>query len=61
MPVPAKTQSAPAKTHRPGQLLADLEQRQDDVLTQLDELDSQLKEVLKGLGVSEESDDLGAS
>lgn len=36
--------------HEPGHLLADLEQRQDDVLSQLDELDAQLTEVLKGLG-----------
>ena len=36
----------------PGQLLRELEQRQDDVLDQLDALDSQLQEVLRGLGVT---------
>lgn len=36
----------------PGQLLHDLERRQDDVLKQLDDLELQLNEVLKGLGVS---------
>lgn len=36
----------------PGFLLADLERRQDEVLEQLDDLDSKLREVLKGLGVS---------
>ena len=36
----------------PGQLLKELEQRQDDVLKQLDALDAKLEEVLKGLGVS---------
>lgn len=42
----------------PGQLLKELEQRQDDVLKQLDDLDSQLREVLEGLGVTshEETD-----
>ncbi len=38
----------------PGQLLHDLEQRQDEVLMQLDDLDAKLTEVLKGLGASEE-------
>ncbi len=36
----------------PGQLLKELEQRQDDVLKQLDALDAKLEEVLKGLGVT---------
>ncbi len=36
----------------PGQLLNELERRQDDVIQQLDDLESQLDEVLKGLGVS---------
>ncbi|KAA1259327.1 hypothetical protein LF1_18580 [Rubripirellula obstinata] len=48
---------SPTPTHQvddqePGQLLRELEQRQDDVLDQLDALDSQLQEVLKGLGVT---------
>ena len=38
--------------HEPGQLLKELEQRQDEVLQQLDELDARLREVLEGLGVS---------
>ncbi len=38
--------------HEPGQLLYELEQRQDDVLAQLDELDAKLTEVLQGLGVT---------
>lgn len=36
----------------PGQLLHELERRQDDVLSQLDELDARLSEVLRGLGVN---------
>lgn len=36
----------------PGQLLTELEQRQDDVLEQLDALDNQLQEVLRGLGLT---------
>ncbi len=36
----------------PGQLLHELERRQDEVLTQLDDLDAKLTEVLKGLGVT---------
>jgi len=40
----------------PGQLLNELERRQDDVLKQLDDLEDQLNEVLKGLGVSTDED-----
>jgi hypothetical protein len=36
----------------PGHLLCELERRQDDVLRQLDELESQLNQVLTGLGVA---------
>jgi hypothetical protein len=36
----------------PGQLLKELEKRQDEVLQQLDELDTKLQEVLHGLGVT---------
>jgi hypothetical protein len=36
----------------PGHLLKELEQRQDEVLEQLDDLDARLREVLQGLGVS---------
>ena len=44
----------------PGQMLHEMERRQDDVLTQLDELDARLSEVLRGLGVNldEEIDSL---
>ncbi|TWT65314.1 hypothetical protein [Allorhodopirellula solitaria] len=35
----------------PGQLLAELERRQDDAMAQLDDLESKLNEVLKGLNV----------
>ena len=42
----------------PGQLLNDLERRQDEVLTQLDDLDAKLKEVLKGLGATLDDEDL---
>lgn len=50
---------SPTPTHHtaayePGQLLDELERRQDDVLLQLDALDARLTEVLKGLGVSDE-------
>jgi hypothetical protein len=36
----------------PGQLLKELEHRQDEVLKQLDDLDSRLRDVLEGLGVT---------
>jgi hypothetical protein len=41
----------------PGQLLRELEQRQDEVLAQLDELDAKLQSVLRGLGVTLEDVD----
>ncbi len=40
----------------PGQLLNDLEKRQDEVLEELDALDTKLQEVLKGLGVTLEDE-----
>jgi len=40
----------------PGQLLDDLEQRQDEVLAQLDELDAKLTAVLKSLGATLDDD-----
>lgn len=46
------TPTSNVDTLEPGQLLLDLERRQDDVLLQLDALDAQLNEVLKGLGVT---------
>ena len=39
-----------------GHLLDDLERRQDDVIAQLDDLDSKLEEVLKGLEPERTSD-----
>ncbi|TWT84025.1 hypothetical protein CA13_54990 [Planctomycetes bacterium CA13] len=51
-PTPTSTVDA----SEPGQLLNDLERRQDDVLAQLDALDAQLTEVLKGLGVTPEDE-----
>jgi hypothetical protein len=46
------TPTSLVSSHEPGQLLKELEKRQDEVLQQLDELDSRLREVLEGLGVS---------
>ena len=46
------TPTSQASDNEPGQLLKELEQRQDDVLAQLDALDAKLEEVLKGLGVT---------
>ncbi len=46
------TPTSQASDIEPGQLLKELEQRQDDVLAQLDALDAKLEEVLRGLGVS---------
>lgn len=40
----------------PGYLLDDLERRQDDVIAQLDDLDSKLEEVLKGLEPASDDD-----
>jgi hypothetical protein len=45
-----------ASEYEPGQLLNELEQRQDEVLIELDELDAKLREVLRGLGVTVEDD-----
>lgn len=42
----------------PGQLLADLERRQDDVLAQLDDLENKLRDVLQGLNVEMESGEI---
>ena len=46
------TPTSQASDTEPGQLLKELEQRQDDVLAQLDALDAKLEEVLRGLGVT---------
>jgi hypothetical protein len=51
---PTPTQHSAA--YEPGQLLDDLERRQNDVLLQLDALDARLTEVLKGLGASFEEE-----
>ena len=50
-PSPARTSGSP-KALEPGQLLMDLERRQDEVLEQLDDLDAKLKDVLKELGAT---------
>ncbi|MGI9467099.1 MAG: hypothetical protein ACR2OA_08265 [Rubripirellula sp.] len=50
------TQTSQVADIEPGQLLNELEQRQDDVLEQLDALDTHLQEVLRGLGVTLEDD-----
>ena len=49
--------ASPNTPYEPGQLLIELEQRQDDVLAQLDDLDAKLKEVLKGLGATLDEED----
>ncbi|NND97240.1 MAG: hypothetical protein HKN47_07930 [Pirellulaceae bacterium] len=41
----------------PGQLLIDLERRQDEVLAQLDELDAKVTAVLKSLGATMDDED----
>lgn len=50
------TQTSQVADLEPGQLLNELERRQDDVLEQLDTLDAQLEEVLRGLGVTLEDE-----
>ncbi|MGB7327883.1 MAG: hypothetical protein WBD31_23610 [Rubripirellula sp.] len=50
------TPTSQVADQEPGQLLRELEQRQDDVLEQLDALDAKLKAVLSGLGVTMEDD-----
>ena len=46
------TPSTQTSDYQPGQLLKELEQRQDEVLAQLDDLDAKLREVLQGLGAT---------
>ena len=50
------TPTSQVADYEPGQLLRELEQRQDDAMAQLDELDEKLNEVLKGLGVTPEDE-----
>ncbi len=51
-----------AATMKPGDLLHDLDRRQDDVLTQLDELQAKLDGVLAELGITAMGDgDLDAA
>ncbi|MCM2373350.1 hypothetical protein [Aporhodopirellula aestuarii] len=40
----------------PGQLLADLERRQDEAMLQLDDLERKLRDVLKGLNIEMEDE-----
>ena len=49
--------SPQSRDFEPGQLLSDLERRQDDALKQLDDLENQLNEVLQGLGITALADD----
>jgi len=48
------THLSDAEENAPGQLLADLERRQDDVLLQLDDLENKLRDVLRGLNIEME-------
>jgi len=50
-PIACAAESVDADEHA-GNLLADLERRQDDVLAQLDELDRRVSDLLRGLGVT---------
>ena len=50
------TPTSHASESEPGQLLYELEKRQDEVLSQLDALDAKLTEVLTGLGVTLEDE-----
>ena len=50
------TPTSLASESEPGQLLYELERRQDEVLSQLDALDAKLTEVLTGLGVTLEDE-----
>ncbi len=52
----SSTPSSLVPEHEPGHLLRELEQRQEEVLQQLDDLDARLKEVLDGLGVTAEEE-----
>ncbi|MEM8671648.1 MAG: hypothetical protein AAGG48_29285 [Planctomycetota bacterium] len=49
----------PPGVSEPGNLLKELEERQDEVLAQLDELDAKLRQVLEGLGVTTEEPEAG--
>lgn len=42
----------------PGQLLAELERRQNDALAQLDDLENKLRDVLRGLNIEMEEIEL---
>ena len=46
------TPSSHVDDHEPGQLLYELEQRQDEALRELEKLEARLHDVLTGLGVS---------
>ncbi|MGV3483870.1 MAG: hypothetical protein ACO1RT_05590 [Planctomycetaceae bacterium] len=56
-PLPNAMQAAAAREQESGQMLLDLERRQDDVLSQLDDLDQKLTSILRGLGVTMSADD----
>ncbi|MEO1525148.1 MAG: hypothetical protein AAFX06_06910 [Planctomycetota bacterium] len=48
--------NSPFHDDGPGHLLEELERRQDDVIAQLDDLDAQLEEVLRGLEPASDED-----
>ena len=50
-------QQAAEREYEAGQTLLELERRQDDVLSQLDDLDQKLTSILRGLGVTMSDDD----
>lgn len=52
------TASSHVDDYEPGQLLYELEQRQDEALRELEKLEARLHDVLTGLGVA--PDDPGA-
>lgn len=52
------TSLSDATENAPGQLLAELERRQNDALAQLDDLENKLRDVLRGLNVEMEEVEL---
>jgi hypothetical protein len=56
MALPHSHSACSHTTQEPGGLLEELERRQDDVLTQLDDLDAKLNEVLQGLETNRDSE-----
>jgi len=48
--------NSPVETTEPGQLLAELESRQDEAMKELEALDEKLIQVLESLGVTPEKE-----